>query len=243
VLGLHIQCIPFLFDGLSNDSLCYALSLIHFFALSPMSQAAGNVFMVVAPSGAGKSSLVNALLARDSTLCLSVSCTTRPARFGETEGKDYRFVTKEQFDAMRHQNQLLEWAEVHGNFYGTPRDKIDQATAFGQDILLEIDWQGARQVKKLFPQAIGVFILPPAISTLRERLTQRGQDAEAVIERRIEAASEEISHAPEFEYVIINQDFSIALTQLTQIIETAKLRYPRQLARHPELFRSFDLLP
>jgi len=199
--------------------------------------------MVVAPSGAGKSSLVNALLARDPTLCLSVSCTTRPARSGETEGKDYRFVTKEQFDAMRHQNQLLEWAEVHGNFYGTPRDKIDQATAFGQDILLEIDWQGARQVKKLFPQAIGVFILPPAISTLRERLTHRGQDAEAVIERRIEAASEEISHAPEFEYVIINQDFSIALTQLSQIIETSKLRYPRQLARHPELFRSFDLVP
>jgi guanylate kinase len=208
-----------------------------------MSLAAGNVFMVVAPSGAGKSSLVNALLARDPTLCLSVSCTTRPARSGETEGKDYRFVTKEQFDAMRHQNQLLEWAEVHGNFYGTPRDKIDQATAFGQDILLEIDWQGARQVKQLFPQAIGVFILPPAISTLRERLTQRGQDAEAVIKRRIEAASEEISHAPEFEYVIINQDFSIALTQLSQIIETAKLRYPRQLARHSELFRSFDLLP
>jgi guanylate kinase len=233
----------FLFDGLSNDSLCYALSLIHFFALSPMSQAAGNVFMVVAPSGAGKSSLVNALLARDPTLCLSVSCTTRPARSGETEGKDYRFVTKEQFDAMRHQDQLLEWAEVHGNFYGTPRDKIDQATAFGQDILLEIDWQGARQVKKLFPQAIGVFILPPTISTLRERLTHRGQDAEAVIQRRIEAASEEISHAPEFEYVIINQDFSIALTELSQIIETAKLRYPRQLARHPELFRSFDLLP
>jgi guanylate kinase len=208
-----------------------------------MSLAAGNVFMVVAPSGAGKSSLVNALLARDPTLSLSVSCTTRPPRSGETEGKDYRFVTKEQFDAMRHQRQLLEWAEVHGNFYGTPRDKIDQAIAFGQDILLEIDWQGARQVKQLFPQAIGVFILPPAISTLRERLTQRGQDAEAVIKRRIEAASEEISHAPEFEYVIINQDFSIALTQLSQIIETAKLRYPRQLARHPELFRSFDLLP
>ena len=199
--------------------------------------------MVVAPSGAGKSSLVNALLERDPTLCLSVSCTTRPARSGETEGKDYRFVTKDQFDAMRHQNQLLEWAEVHGNFYGTPRDKIDQATAVGQDILLEIDWQGARQVKNLFPQAIGVFILPPTISTLRERLTQRGQDAEAVIQRRIEAASEEISHAPEFEYVIINQDFSVALTQLSQIIETAKLRYPRQLARQPELFRSFDLLP
>lgn len=199
--------------------------------------------MVVAPSGAGKSSLVNALLARDPTLCLSVSCTTRAARSGEVNGKDYRFVSKTDFDAMRQSDQLLEWAEVHGNFYGTPRDKIDQAVAFGQDILLEIDWQGAQQVKRLFPEAIGVFILPPSISTLRERLTQRGQDAEFVIERRIEAASEEISHAPEFEYVIINQDFSIALTQLSQIIETAKLRYPRQLARHPDLFRSLKLLP
>jgi guanylate kinase len=208
-----------------------------------MSLVAGNVFMVVAPSGAGKSSLVNALLARDPTLCLSVSCTTRPPRAGDVEGKDYRFVSTIEFESMRQQNQLLEWAEVHGNFYGTPRDKIDQAVAFGQDILLEIDWQGAQQVKKLFPDAIGVFILPPSIATLRERLTQRGQDAQEVIERRIEAASEEISHAPEFEYVIINQDFSIALSQLTQIIDTAKLRYQRQLARHTDLFRSFDLLP
>jgi guanylate kinase len=207
-----------------------------------MSLVAGNVFMVVAPSGAGKSSLVNALLARDPTLCLSVSCTTRAARSGEVDGKDYRFVSKADFDAMRQSDKLLEWAEVHGNFYGTPRDKIDQAVSFGQDILLEIDWQGAQQVKKLFPEAIGVFILPPSIATLRERLTQRGQDAESVIVRRIEAASEEISHAPEFEYVIINQDFSIALTQLSQIIETAKLRYPRQLARHPDLFRSLNLL-
>jgi len=199
--------------------------------------------MVVAPSGAGKSSLVNALLARDPTLCLSVSCTTRAARSGEVDGKDYRFVSKADFVAMRQSDKLLEWAEVHGNFYGTPRDKIDKAVAFGQDILLEIDWQGAQQVKKLFPEAIGVFILPPSISTLRERLTQRGQDAESVIERRIEAASEEISHAPEFEYVIINQDFSIALTQLSQIIETAKLRFPRQLARHPDLFKSLNLLP
>jgi guanylate kinase len=207
-----------------------------------MSLVAGNVFMIVAPSGAGKSSLVNALIARDPTLCLSVSCTTRAARSGEIDGKDYRFVSKADFDAMQQDDQLLEWAEVHGNFYGTPRDKIDQAVAFGQDILLEIDWQGARQVKKIFSEAIGVFILPPSISTLRERLIQRGQDAESVIARRIEAASEEISHAPELEYVIINQDFSIALTQLSQIIETAKLRFPRQLARHPDLFRSLDLL-
>ena len=199
--------------------------------------------MVVAPSGAGKSSLVNALLARDPTLCLSVSCTTRAPRSGETEGKDYRFVTTAQFEALQQQQQLLEWAQVHGNYYGTPRDNIDQAVASGQDILLEIDWQGAQQVKKLFPEVIGVFILPPSIETLRARLTQRGQDTEAVIARRIEAASEEISHAPEFEYVIINQDFSIALTELIQIIDTAKLRYSRQQARHTDLFRSFDLLP
>ena len=197
--------------------------------------------MVVAPSGAGKSSLVNALLARDPTLCLSVSCTTRPPRSGETDGKDYRFVTREQFDALRQNNQLLEWAEVHGNFYGTPRDKIDQAVAFGQDILLEIDWQGARQVKKLFPEAIGVFILPPSISTLRERLTQRGQDAETVIERRIEAASEEISHAPEFEYVIINQDFSVALHEMSLIVGAARLRRENQAARHAALFAALGV--
>ena len=208
-----------------------------------MSQVAGNVFVVVAPSGAGKSSLVNALLGQDPSLCLSVSTTTRAPRSGETEGKDYRFVSKADFAAMQQNNLLLEWAEVHGNFYGTPRDQIDQATQQGRDVLLEIDWQGARQVKRLFTQTIGIFILPPSIQVLEQRLQQRGQDSPEVIARRIEAASEEISHAPECEYVIINQDFRIALAELTEVIAVARLRYGSQSAKNEVLFASLGLTP
>ena len=206
-----------------------------------MSKAAGNVFVVVAPSGAGKSSLVNALLAQDPKLCLSVSATTRAPRSGETDGKDYRFVSRDQFVALQQNNQLLEWAEVHGNFYGTPRDQIEQAIHQGRDILLEIDWQGARQVKRLFAQTIGIFILPPSIQTLEQRLQQRGQDSQAVITRRIEAASEEIMHAPEFEYVIINQDFRIALAELAEVVAVARLRYDSQSAKNEALFSSLGL--
>ena len=209
--------------------------------LSLMSKPTGNVFVVVAPSGAGKSSLVNALLAQDASLCLSVSATTRAPRSGETDGKDYRFVTQADFAALQQTDQLLEWAEVHGNFYGTPRDQIDQAIHQGRDILLEIDWQGARQVKRLFAQTIGIFILPPSIQTLEQRLQQRGQDSQEVIQRRIEAASEEISHAPEFEYVIINQEFRIALAELTEVIAVARLRYSSQLAKNEALFASLGL--
>jgi guanylate kinase len=209
--------------------------------LSPMSHAAGNVFVVVAPSGAGKSSLVNALLEQDPTLSLSVSATTRAPRSGETDGKDYRFVSKVEFAAMQQNNQLLEWAEVHGNFYGTPRDQIDQAIHHGRDVLLEIDWQGARQVKHLFTQTIGIFILPPSIQTLEQRLQLRGQDSQEVIARRIQAANEEISHAPECEYVIINQDFRTALAELTEVIAVARLRYGSQLAKNEALFASLGL--
>jgi len=206
-----------------------------------MSQAAGNVFVVVAPSGAGKSSLVNALLEQDPTLCLSVSATTRAPRSGETDGKDYRFVSKADFIAMQQADQLLEWAEVHGNFYGTPRDQIDQAIHQGRDVLLEIDWQGARQVKRLFTQTIGIFILPPSIQTLEQRLQLRGQDSQDVIARRIQAANEEISHAPECEYVIINQDFRLALAELTEVIAEARLLYGSQLAKNEALFASLGL--
>ena len=197
--------------------------------------------MVTAPSGAGKSSLVNALLAEDPSICLSISCTTRPRRPAEVEGRDYRFVSVQSFDHMRSTNQLLEWAQVHGNYYGTPRDRIDEATAKGQDVLLEIDWQGARQVKERYPNAIGIFILPPSIGALQERLESRGQDAPDVIERRIRAASEEISHAPEFEYVIINQEFSVALHELIQVVRSARLRYTSQAHRHADLFATFGL--
>jgi len=209
--------------------------------LSLMSHAAGNVFVVVAPSGAGKSSLVNALLAQDPSLCLSVSATTRAPRSGEIDGKDYRFVSKADFVAMQQSDQLLEWAEVHGNLYGTPRDQIDQAIEQGRDVLLEIDWQGARQVKRLFTQTIGIFILPPSIQVLEQRLQLRGQDSQEVIARRIQAASDEILRAPECEYVIINQDFRIALAELTEVIAVARLRYGSQSARNKALFASLGL--
>ena len=197
--------------------------------------------MVVAPSGAGKSSLVNALLAQDPSLMLSISCTTRDPRPGEEHDKDYRFVSHEQFKALQAQNALLEWAEVHGNFYGTPRDRIDEALSKGQDILLEIDWQGARQVRQHFPQAIGIFILPPSIEALEARLTKRGQDEPHVISRRLLAAGSEMSHASECQYVIINQEFSLALQQLAQIISATRLRYATQAQRHPELFSQLGI--
>jgi len=206
-----------------------------------MSQAAGNIFLVSAPSGAGKSSLVNALLAKDNTIKLSVSCTTRTPRPGEVNGRDYRFLSVDEFSTLRQNNQFIEWAEVHGNYYGTPRDLIDHATRMGQDVLLEIDWQGARQVKKLFPGTIGIFILPPSIEALEERLQLRGQDSQEVITKRIRAAGEEISHASEYEYVIINQDFSVALRELELIIHSARLRYNSQSNRHAAFFSTLGL--
>lgn len=206
-----------------------------------MSEIVGNVFLVVAPSGAGKSSLVNALLERDADLLLSVSCTTRAPRSSEIEGRDYRFVSLETFNQLRDNQQLLEWAEVHGNFYATPRDSIEQAVNSGKDVLLEIDWQGARQVRKHLHSVTGVFILPPSIDVLEQRLRARGQDSNEVIERRIKAAHSEIEHANEFEYVIINQDFSLALQQLQAIISVARLSYRAQTARHHKLFSGYGL--
>ena len=201
----------------------------------------GNVFMVVAPSGAGKSSLVGALLKRDPAIMLSVSCTTRPARPGEIDGKDYRFIDREVFATLRADNALLEWAEVHGNFYGTPRDAIDEATRTGRDVLLEIDWQGARQVRQHFPSAVGIFILPPSFEELEKRLKARGQDDASVIARRLLAAGGEIAHAPDCEYVVINQEFSVALDQLTEIIHAARLRFASQAARHATLFAQLGI--
>lgn len=206
-----------------------------------MSPYSGNIFMVVAPSGAGKSSLVNALLAQDDTLILSISCTTRTPRPGEEANKHYRFISTEAFFELRDRGDLLEWAEVHGNYYGTPRDRIDAALEQGRDVLLEIDWQGARQIREHYPDAIGVFILPPSIEALESRLTQRGQDEPQVISRRLLAAGGEIAHASECQYVIINQEFSTALLQLGQIVSAARLRYNAQAARNAELFSQLGI--
>jgi len=206
-----------------------------------MSQRYGNIFMVIAPSGAGKSSLVNALLELEPSMVLSISCTTRPPRPGEVADRHYRFVDHEEFIALRDAGALLEWAEVHGNYYGTPRDRIDEALSEGRDVLLEIDWQGARQVRNIFPEAIGVFILPPSIEALEARLKARGQDEPHVIARRLLAAGGEMAHVSECQYVIINQEFSVALNELRSIVSAARLRYANQVIRNAELFAQLGI--
>ena len=206
-----------------------------------LARPAGSVFMVVAPSGAGKSTLVNALLARDRGIELSISFTTRAPRPGEADGREYHFTEAGDFLARRDRGEFLEWAEVHGNYYGTSRPWIEQRLAAGRDVLLEIDWQGARQVRNALPRAIGIFILPPSIEALEARLHKRGQDSPQVIARRLLAAGAEISHAAEFDYVIINENFDHALGELGAIVTATRLRYASQLARHRELFAQLGL--
>jgi guanylate kinase len=202
----------------------------------------GDLFIVSAPSGAGKSSLVSALLAEDPNLAHSVSYTTRAPRPGEVEGREYRFVDAETFAAMAERGEFLESAEVHGNRYGTSKKWIADARARGLDIVLEIDWQGARQVRRAFPEAVSVFILPPAppLPELERRLRSRGQDSEDAIERRLANARDEIRHAGEFDYVIINKDFEEARRDLSAIVRAYRLTASRQRARHPEAFKQVD---
>ena len=192
----------------------------------------GNLFIVCAPSGAGKTSLVNGLLQADPRIRLSVSHTTRQPRAGEIDGRDYHFVTARKFEQMLEEGAFLESALVHGNHYGTARGWINEQRAAGSDILLEIDWQGAAQVRKLIPEAIGIFILPPSIEALLARLNKRAQDAPDVIARRLVVAREEISHFTEFDYVIINDNFSQAAQDLISIVLAQRLRTPLQLVRH-----------
>ena len=200
----------------------------------------GNLFIVCAPSGAGKTSLVNALLEREPDLELSVSFTTRAPRPGELDGREYHFVSRETFLAMAGRGEFLESAEVHGNLYGTSQAWIGMRRAEGKDILLEIDWQGALQVRRLIPDAIGIFILPPSPDALRKRLVARGQDAAEVIERRLAAAREEIAHVSEFDYVIINQNFDVAVSDLVSIVRAQWLGVVAQLARHRDLINQFE---
>jgi len=197
----------------------------------------GLLFIVAAPSGAGKSSLVNAVLAGDLGLRLSISYTTRAPRPGEADGREYHFVDRDAFLRMAAAGDFLESAEVHGNFYATSQRQIERIRAGGHDAVLEIDWQGAQQVRRLFPDAIGIFILPPSLAALRHRLVARGQDSDAVIQRRLAAAEEEMSHAAEFDYAIINNEFDEARRDLAAVIRASRLSLARQNARYPELFR------
>jgi guanylate kinase len=203
-------------------------------------KTSGNLFIVTAPSGAGKTSLVRELLAADSDVSLSVSYTTRQPRTGETEGVDYHFVTEACFLQMLEDGDFLESAEVHGARYGTSQARVESVLREGRDLVLEIDWQGAAQVRSLYPSAIGIFILPPSMEALEQRLRNRAQDADAVIARRLAAAREEIGHVAEFDYVIINNQFEAAIQDLLAIVRSQRLRGEKQLWRHQELLQKFN---
>jgi len=205
-----------------------------------MSQLLGNLFIVAAPSGAGKSSLISALLRRDalsspSHMCVSVSHTTRAPRPAERDGEHYHFVSRNEFEALIAQKAFFEWAEVFGNYYGTSRLAIEENLQQGKDVFLDIDWQGARQVKQQHPDACSIFILPPSITTLRQRLEQRGQDSAEVIEKRMRQAQDEMRHYDEFDFVIINDHFETALAQLASIVSARGLRQSKQTQRHQHL--------
>ena len=196
---------------------------------------AGNLYVVAAPSGAGKTTLVRMLLAAEPAVHLSVSFTTRAPRSGEQDGREYHFVDIASFRGMIERHDFLEWAEVHGNFYGTSKKWIADQLATGHDVLLEIDWQGAQQVRQIFPEAIGVFILPPSMDELTRRLTGRGTDSAEVVARRLAAAQAEMRHVGEFDYVIINNRLEQALDELRAVVVASRLTCKAQRARHAAL--------
>lgn len=200
----------------------------------------GSLIVISAPSGAGKTSLVHALLARNPQIGLSVSYTTRAPRDGEIDGKHYHFIRRETFLEMAKRGEFLESAEVYGNFYGTSQKWIADETAEGRDILLEIDWQGAAQVRKLFPACVSIFILPPSLAALAQRLNGRGTDAPDVIAKRLAAAREDVSHVAEFDYVIINEDLNRALHELESVVLAARLCGARQIARQQQLINQLQ---
>jgi guanylate kinase len=200
---------------------------------------AGNLFIVCAPSGAGKTTLVDALLEREPEIRLSISYTTRAPRQGERDGVDYHFTDRATFESMIAAGEFLEHAQVHGNYYGTSRAWIEREIAGDHDVLLEIDWQGAAQVRRFFPQLVGMFILPPSIAELRRRLQGRGKDSPETIERRIAGAREEISHVLEFEYIIVNDRFEQALEDIRSVVRAARASRARQSIRLAKLIDEF----
>ena len=200
-----------------------------------MSIEAGTLFVVAAPSGAGKSSLVNALLEREPTISLSISHTTRPPRVGELYGRHYYFVERDAFEKQVAEGIFLEHAEVHGNLYGTSGTTVQALLAQGRDVLLEIDWQGAQQIRRSKPDCVSVFILPPSRAELERRLRGRGSDSAAVIERRLRNSREEIGHAHEFDFILINDVFNDALDDLQAIVRAVRQRSALQWRRHETL--------
>ena len=198
----------------------------------------GNLFIITAASGAGKTSLVSELLAKDSQVKLSISHTTRQPRPSEQNGVHYHFVNDAQFMAILNVGGFLESADVHGAKYGTAQSAVDAALQAGNDVILEIDWQGAAQVRNIYPQSISIFILPPSVEALAERLNNRGQDSSDVITKRLAAARAEMSHVVEFDYVTINDNFEVALQDLLAIIRASRLKSPVQLQRYANLIQN-----
>lgn len=194
----------------------------------------GNLFIVSAASGTGKTSLVKALLEHTPALTVSISHTTRPPRTGETDGVHYHFVSTDQFDTMVQQGDFLEFAQVFDNFYGTAQKSVDGLLAQGRDVVLEIDWQGALQVKKLVPQAVMIFVLPPNLDALKDRLQSRGQDSLEVIAKRLAGAIYEMRQYVHFDYVVINDDFDTALKELQAIVISQRLTFSKQQLRHTQ---------
>ncbi|PPE68652.1 guanylate kinase [Caldimonas thermodepolymerans] len=201
----------------------------------------GNLFVVAAPSGAGKSSLVKALLELDSRLMVSISHTTRSPRGQEQNGREYWFVSEEEFRAMIDRGDFFEWAEVHGNLYGTSRAGIESRMAAGEDVILEIDWQGALQIKRLFPHAVLIFILPPSYDELLQRLQRRGEDDPEVIQTRMANARMEVAQARHFDFVIINALFETALFDLKAIVHAQRLKYAAQRRSRKAVFDALNL--
>ncbi|HZV24397.1 MAG TPA: guanylate kinase [Luteimonas sp.] len=195
----------------------------------------GTLYIVAAPSGAGKSSIVNACLARDPNICLSISFTSRAPRPGERHAEHYHFISAEEFQHMVANGDFFEHALVHGDWKGTAKQSVEPQLSRGKDVLLEIDWQGARQVRAQVPEAVSVFILPPSREALEQRMRARGQDSEQVIRQRLAAAREEMSHYDEFDYVIVNEDFATAVDEMCSIFAASRLRRERQVARHRDL--------
>lgn len=201
----------------------------------------GNLYVVAAPSGAGKSSLVKALLELDARLAVSVSHSTRPPRGQEQDGREYHFVSTETFRAMIERGDFFEWAEVHGNLYGTSRQAIQERMRAGEDVVLEIDYQGALQIKQLFPTAVLIFILPPSWEELRQRLLRRGEDAGDVIEQRMVNARHEVAQARHFDYVVVNALFETALFDLKTIVHAQRLKYAAQRRSRSAVFEALQL--